>query len=91
MPFLSGIVKGILKPEDLQTAQVKVILSDIINDSLGRLDEAIVKRLKEEVAKFNAAYHMISELDKVINGYRPKVFFALLCLIKRKLTKNLRR
>ena len=73
VPLLTAILKGIIRSEDAVTSQVKLILSDTINDNLGKIDDQLMKKLKEEVAKFNAAFHMISELDKILNGFRPAV------------------
>lgn len=91
IPFLTGIVKGFIRQEDAVTSQIKSVLSDTINENLGKIDDNVMKRIKEEVAKFNAAYHMISELDKIINGYRPAVKIRNSLTIYRKLILSSKR
>jgi len=71
--YLIAITKGLLRPEDVQVAQVKCIMKDAVAEAQYKYHEQIVKKLNEEVFRLGSAFHVSSELDKVIKEFSPKV------------------
>ena len=73
LSFLSALVKGVLKPDEVQVSQIKAIISDVQGEAQGKVPEAVYNKLKEEIYRFGASQHKLTELDKVLKDYSSQV------------------
>jgi len=73
IPYLTALVKGLLKPEDIHVPQVKIILINALNSNQEPVKNTSFQIFKEEIQVFLNSLHVIAELDKVIEQYSPEV------------------
>ena len=78
---MSALVKGVLKPDEVQVSQIKAIISDVQGEAQGKVPEAVYSKLKEEIYRFGASQHKVTELDKVLKDYSSPVFKRMLLKI----------
>jgi len=71
--ILQSLVKGVLKPTDPHTLQVKTILSDAIQEAEAYLKTDDFKAMKQDVHKVSNAMHLITELEKPLKDFECQV------------------
>jgi hypothetical protein len=71
---LVGLTKGILRPEDVQNAQAKMIIKDALSDTLVNMPEEVLKNLNEGLYRLNTSFHVSAEIDRVVSNYTPEVY-----------------
>jgi hypothetical protein len=71
--FVIALVKGVLRQEDPHVPQVRMILNEALTELKEKVPEDQYNKVKTEVYRLGTAMHVVSELDKVVKDYKPKV------------------
>ena len=69
--YLQGLLKGILKTDELHVSQIELIISEAIESIKDQVSEVEIEILQEKLSKFKAAEHTHDELVRAIQCYSP--------------------
>ena len=75
MLYLTALVKGLLRPEEVHFLQTREILHNAIDQSKNDSSEFNFAAFNESVTHFSHTFHVSDQLDNAVMHYSPKVCF----------------